>query len=1221
MFSQFKGLFPVQKTLRFELRPQQETKKFLKLSEDFLRAEYYPKLKEVLDDYYRDFIEEVLSVVDIGEDIELDKCFDLYNAAKKDKTAQAKKEYKKVADEVCKRISKLFKDSFDLFSLEKDGFKELLKKGSKLFNWLDNRMIEGVISKEKYDIYVEAINAYIGYATCLQGFNNNRKNIFEETGATSIANRTIENMERYFENCNTYRRLIDKYKDIDFAFEGVETYFMPKNYFLFVAQSQIDKYNEIIGHASDDINAKGVNQKLNEYAQKCGFKRREVPMMSVLYKQILSDRQSFIIDKIENDKNLISLVCEADKKFKETLTNIINIVAEGITADNFITVKSLTDISARLYNGENAWAILNSALKLYCEKIKIKKDVFNKFVSIGTLQKATEEYAKENGIVCEDIISYFCSFSTANLTAAREKFASFQSLTAISSDRQAPSDGQIAGKGYMQVQTIKNLLDCYVEALRFFKPLYLVIDGKKEEDVDNDVVFYNQFVYEYEKLSDVIPIYNKIRNYLTTVTKIDKTKVRNFLGSSSLLTGWAEEYKNNGCYIFGNDADFYLVDVIDKKGIDFSALEKSDGKTWKVNYSFVKLDSKNFIHMFFNKGFYETAKKYKDYEKVKNIYENKMYLKSAPITEKEYKNNLISIIDYFKYSLSVHESCKDIEFSFKDSSQYQNIQEFYNDASKYGYDIEKVSANFEYLKQLEKENKVLLFQIYCKDFSKNKKGKGTPNLHTLYLKELFSDENLQRIRDGKPFIQLNGGAQIYTRRGSIEPKITHRKNVPVDNKNPLNKKRESVFEYDLIKDKRFTEDKMFLHFPITLNSGTQPIRNRAFNETVNKFLRNNPNVNIIGLDRGERHLLYYSVIDHGGNILEQGSFNTLENDYQKTDYHALLDSKEKARDLARKTWGKIEAIAPIKEGYLSNVVYKLTRLMIKHNAVLVLENLNKGMKNSRKKVEKQVYQKFEHAIIDKLNYLVFKERSSNEELGALNGYQLTDKLEKYEDIGKQNGFLIYVDPAYTSKICPKTGFVDYLRPEYTSVEKAREYFSLFDYIRYNKEKDYFEFGIDYDKFGDYKTIAKKQWTICSFGERYVYNSADKSYSRLLPTEELKKLFVSFEIDYRSDDLKKQIVAAVAKQFFERLIYLLKTTLQLRNTVGGESDDNDYILSPVMDKDGKFFDSRNAADDEPKNADANGAYHIALKGLWTIEHISEDGALIDCSLEDWFGYRQ
>ena len=59
MFSQFKGLFPVQKTLRFELRPQQETKKFLKLSEDFLRAEYYPKLKEVLDDYYRDFIEPV----------------------------------------------------------------------------------------------------------------------------------------------------------------------------------------------------------------------------------------------------------------------------------------------------------------------------------------------------------------------------------------------------------------------------------------------------------------------------------------------------------------------------------------------------------------------------------------------------------------------------------------------------------------------------------------------------------------------------------------------------------------------------------------------------------------------------------------------------------------------------------------------------------------------------------------------------------------------------------------------------------------------------------------------------------------------------------------------------------------------------------------------------------------------------------------------------------
>ena len=79
----FTGLYPVQKTLRFELKPHEETKKFLRISEDFLRAEYYPTLKSVLDDYYRFYIEKVLSVINLSENIDFGKCFDLYNAVKR----------------------------------------------------------------------------------------------------------------------------------------------------------------------------------------------------------------------------------------------------------------------------------------------------------------------------------------------------------------------------------------------------------------------------------------------------------------------------------------------------------------------------------------------------------------------------------------------------------------------------------------------------------------------------------------------------------------------------------------------------------------------------------------------------------------------------------------------------------------------------------------------------------------------------------------------------------------------------------------------------------------------------------------------------------------------------------------------------------------------------------------------------------------------------------
>ena len=1223
IFDNFIGLYPVQKTLRFELKPQEETKKFLKLSEDFLRAEYYPKLKKILDDYYRYFIEQVLSTININEYCDIDDCFNLYNVAKNERTTQAKKNYTQKTVIISKKISDLLKVRCKEYQI--DEYNKLLKQGSKLFMWLNGLLSSDKITQLEYDESIKAINAYNRYVTCLQGFQNNRTNIFEQDKSTSIAFRTIENMERYFENCNNYNKLISKYNDINAIFENTTGYFAPKNYYKCIAQSQIDKYNEAIGHSAEEINAKGVNQKLNEYAQSHGLKRRDVPMMSVLYKQILSDRQTFAIETIENDKMMISLINEANEKFFEKVKNIKKIVDDNIGANTFITTKNMSDISQKLFGGDNGWAVLGSALRLYCENNKIKGDNYKYFVTIGELQKAVDEYAKETGIDRVDVSNYFNSFSLDEISSCRKEYLPIKELSEISNDRQAPSSSQKEGEGYGQVQRIKNLLDAYIEALHIYKPLCLVVKGKSMIPQENDAVFYNQFAYEYEQLGEIIPLYNKVRNYLNTVTKIDKTKIRNFLGSSSLLNGWSVTGVKGDCYIFNNCGQYYLAEILDNSGIDKAEINKADGDTWKVDYFLQKLDAKNFPRVFIlAKTFEQRAKEYENFSKVKFIYENKLYLRSAPIAEADYKKNLIDMIDYFKYALMKHESYNMMKFSFKNSDEYQNIQEFYHDAMKYSYIIKRVPSNFAYLKQLEKENKILLFHIYNKDFSQKKKNVGTPNLHTMYLKELFSDDNLQRIDSGKPFIQLNGGAQIYTRPKSIECKVTHVKNIPIENKNPLNEKKSSVFKYDLIKDRRFSEEKMFLHFPITLNGGTEPIRDKAFNEFVNKFLRGNKDINIIGLDRGERHLLYYVVIDRQGNILEQGSFNTLTSEYnggiKNTDYHSLLNSKEIARDIARKTWGKIEAIALLKEGYLSNVVHKLTQLMIKYNAIIVLENLNKGMKNSRIKVEKQVYQKFEHAIINKLNYLVFKNNSSETIGGALNGYQLTNKLEKYEDIGKQNGFLFYIDPAYTSKIDPKTGFVNMLRPEYLSVEKGKDYFLLFDDISSNNTNNYFEFSFDYDKFGDY-IVKRKKWTVCSFGVRYTFSTKTQQYICVDVTKELMQLFDEYGIDYANGNLKEAIASIDKKEFFVRLIYLFKLILQLRNTVGGDEDKNDYILSPVKGENGEFFDTRKAQNSEPRNADANGAYHIALKGLWNVEHISENGDYIDCSREDWFKYRQ
>ena len=87
-------------------------------------------------------------------------------------------------------------------------------------------------------------------------------------------------------------------------------------------------------------------------------------------------------------------------------------------------------------------------------------------------------------------------------------------------------------------------------------------------------------------------------------------------------------------------------------------------------------------------------------------------------------------------------------------------------------------------------------------------------MHTLYFRMLFDERNLENV-----VYQLNGGAEMFYRFPSIkdDERVVHPANQPVKNKNPHSNKEVSLFDYDIIKDKRFTEAQFFLHLPIKLN--------------------------------------------------------------------------------------------------------------------------------------------------------------------------------------------------------------------------------------------------------------------------------------------------------------------------------------------------------------------------------------------------------------------
>ena len=141
----------------------------------------------------------------------------------------------------------------------------------------------------------------------------------------------------------------------------------------------------------------------------------------------------------------------------------------------------------------------------------------------------------------------------------------------------------------------------------------------------------------------------------------------------------------------------------------------------------------------------------------------------------------------------------------------------------------------------------------------------------------------------------------------------------------------------------------------------------------------------------------------------------------------------------------------------------------------------------------------------------------------------------------------------------------------------------------------------------------------------------KSGEEIDLTKEFKTLFEKYGINYT--DLKQEILNKADSKFYNAnkekdgfygFVTLFKLLVQLRNSITNSTED--YILSPVKNAKGKFFDSREGKEfGLPENADANGAYNIARKGLMLVDRIkaSDEKLKVDYSITnaDWLTYAQ
>ncbi len=1225
--SQFKRKYSQSKTLRFRALPVGATddnfKKKLLLQEDEERSESYKKVKRLMDEYHKSFIEDVLTHIELEG---LEEFSELYFKSGKDSS-----ELKKMEDieiKLRKQIGKAFVSD---------------KRYSKLFKAdMIHELLPNYFNDEESRSVVAQFN---DFSTYFSGFFINRANIYSiEPKSTGIAHRCINvNLLKFLDNVKSYSKikivLETQLKEVyehysDLLPISVDGMFEVRAFNLVLSQKGIKRYNELIGGYVnlDGSHIKGINQYINLYNQSAEKKDR-LPLLKPLFKQILSDAESisFIPEQFLNDQELLDAIKDfysyADggevKGLKNVLDNLEKVFTDFDSVDcNGIYVKNgpyVTELSKSVFGD---WGAINEGWNIsYDEKSNARNKDSDKYIE--TRKKAFKvvksfslaELITYGEIVSERIVDINEYLSDGVLKACKEIKLNYQQIEDLVSKKYL---GEKLSKDEANVSNIKKFLDSIKTLEHFLK--MIIATGKEEV---KDELFYSAFMPLYEEVANLDGIYDKVRNYLSK-KPYSKEKIKLNFENSQLLGGWDKNKERDyRTVLLRKDNNYYLA-IMDKTNNKvFVDYPYEDGEEYfdKMEYKLLPGPNKMLPKVFFANS---NIDYFKPSSKILQIRSKETFKKGANFN----LDDCHAMIDFYKQSIEKHEDWKNFNFKFKQTTEYNDIGEFYKDVKEQGYSIgfKKVSAK--YIHEMVDSGQLYLFRIYNKDFSSC--SKGIPNLHTMYFQMLFDERNLADV-----VYQLNGGAEMFYRKASLKKEHPeHPAGISIDNKNPDNPKKQSVFRFDLYKDKRYMEDQYYLHLPITLNFKTNSMFNMNF--AVRKAIKNCDNNYVIGIDRGERNLLYISVVNEYGEIVEQYSMNEIVtscNDVTyKTDYHKLLDEKEKGRKKSKQDWTTIENIKELKEGYLSQVVHKICELVVKYDAIIALEDLNSGFKNFRRKVEKEVYQKFEKMLTEKLAYLVDKKIPAEEDGGLLNAYQLTNKPGNL-DKPKQDGFIMYVPAWLTSNIDPVTGFVDLLKPKSNmSMSAAKDFFGRFDSIKYNSAEEFFEFTFNYDNFPKGSMCKRKEWTVCTYGDRIVnFRNPEKNNNfdskKVLLTDEFKNLFADYNI-ILNEDLKEQILVQNKKEFFAALIKLFALTLQMRNSET-RNIEVDYIISPVKDENGEFFDSRKNTENSklPHNADANGAYNIARKALYAINVIKQtdeellDKAMIYPKNKEWLEYVQ
>ncbi|MEG0700624.1 MAG: type V CRISPR-associated protein Cpf1, partial [Muribaculaceae bacterium] len=308
---QFSNIFSLSKTLAFSACPVGRTREYIDINRllciDEHRADSYLKVKKIIDEYHKIFINEALSNFILKFESTDDKdslleFYEFYNISSKDD--KRKETLLKIQDNLRKQIATEFR-KYEKFEIL---FKDKLIK---------EELPKLVSDPEKLSLLKE----FDKFATYFTGFHENRKNIYTAGAkSTGIAFRVInENLPKFIDNIKIFNTIKDVLAADDLeklredlseniGADSIADIFSLQYYAHLLTQSQIDKYNLVIsGKTIDDgTKIKGLNEYINLYNQSQN-KQQRLPKLKTLFKQILSNRSiiSFFYEKFNSANDLL----------------------------------------------------------------------------------------------------------------------------------------------------------------------------------------------------------------------------------------------------------------------------------------------------------------------------------------------------------------------------------------------------------------------------------------------------------------------------------------------------------------------------------------------------------------------------------------------------------------------------------------------------------------------------------------------------------------------------------------------------------------------------------------------------------------------------------------------------------------------------------------------------------------------------------------------------